>query len=804
MNVHRPWTVTVLAALSLVVAMVLPASAQGAITTAGPLTSIATSPTLNCSVNHVDDARGEFYSDTACGTFVALGGTLYGPSSIPAGSGLGSYTPYTAVNQTSAGNGSVGDPFRITTTVSLGGSGVTATQVDSYVTGQASFRTDVTLTNNGSSAVSGYVYRAADCYLANSDRGFGVVGADGRVGCSNETRAEQFVPITGGSTYYEAVYSEVWNAVATQQALPNTCRCDENIDNGMALAWNVTAVGGGSSVTVSSATDFGTSATAANQVEVVQSSSNTSTDPQGRVTFSIPRPSSRDLTITIRPPVIPGCDIISVTVFHNGLSFAAADPEGDGTWTVTIPRSQLAESDITYSVTDTCGVRNGSIGRVVFYDPSGVITDASTGAVVPNATVTLHNVPGWTAQTATNTGPQTCETVNTRGPGGWSQPAPTGDGVVAAVASGTFTPDVNPQATDPDGRYGWDVVTGCWYVTVSATGYQSLTSPVVGVPPEVTDLDLALQPTGGGTTPPPTTPPTSGNLTRLAGAERIATANAISQDSFPAGSANVVLLARHDNFPDSLAGGPLAVAAGGPLLLTPSSGLFVSTAQEIMRVLPPGGDIVLLGGVAALSEDVAWDLIDLGYTVYRADGATRYETAVMVAQSITGSPSTIFIADGNTFGDALVASSVAPAMGNATVVLTAGTTLPNSVADYLDANNGATWITIGQAASAALGNEDASFVGTDLSDTSRLVAEAFYPAPTGFAIASSENFPDALAGSAHSGRLLIPLLLSPSTGMTTSVLGYLQAGAPWAQAYLYGGTAALSDQVATQASAYVP
>jgi len=35
-------------------------------------------------------------------------------------------------------------------------------------------------------------------------------------------------------------------------------------------------------------------------------------------------------------------------------------------------------------------------------------------------------------------------------------------------------------------------------VTVEAEGYEPLTSPVVGVPPEVTDLDLALTPIDGG------------------------------------------------------------------------------------------------------------------------------------------------------------------------------------------------------------------------------------------------------------------------------------------------------------------
>ena len=53
---------------------------------------------------------------------------------------------------------------------------------------------------------------------------------------------------------------------------------------------------------------------------------------------------------------------------------------------------------------------------------------------------------------------------------------------------------MNPQITGDDGRYGWNVVTGCWYVVVEAPGYLTKTSPLVGVPPEVTDLDLNLTP----------------------------------------------------------------------------------------------------------------------------------------------------------------------------------------------------------------------------------------------------------------------------------------------------------------------
>ena len=51
---------------------------------------------------------------------------------------------------------------------------------------------------------------------------------------------------------------------------------------------------------------------------------------------------------------------------------------------------------------------------------------------------------------------------------------------------------------------------------------------------------------------------TPANVQRVAGADRLATAIATSQDQFPtAGSASAVVLARSDTFPDALAGGPL-------------------------------------------------------------------------------------------------------------------------------------------------------------------------------------------------------------------------------------------------------
>lgn len=57
-----------------------------------------------------------------------------------------------------------------------------------------------------------------------------------------------------------------------------------------------------------------------------------------------------------------------------------------------------------------------------------------------------------------------------------------------------ISPAINPMKTNESGRYGWKVGQGCWYVVVAADGYQTLTSPMVGVPPAVADLDLTLLP----------------------------------------------------------------------------------------------------------------------------------------------------------------------------------------------------------------------------------------------------------------------------------------------------------------------
>jgi uncharacterized repeat protein (TIGR01451 family) len=157
-----------------------------------------------------------------------------------------------------SGAGTNADPYRIVTVVGLGTTGLQISETDSYVVGQETYRTDVAINNSGNTAASAILYRAGDCFLQNSDLGFGAAEANGAVSCvagvddgsGNTvpgTRIEQWYPLSSGSSYYESYYSSVWAKIGSQTAFENSCeQCANYIDNGAGLSWNVTIPAGGS------------------------------------------------------------------------------------------------------------------------------------------------------------------------------------------------------------------------------------------------------------------------------------------------------------------------------------------------------------------------------------------------------------------------------------------------------------------------------------------------------------------------------------------------------------------------------
>lgn len=282
---------------------------------------------------------------------------------------------------------------------------------------------------------------------------------------------------------------------------------------------------------------------------------------------------------------------------------------------------------------------------------------------------------------------------------------------------------------------------------------------------------------------------------RLSGPDRIATAIAVADNSFGPGMAGAAVLARHDNFPDALAGGPLASAKDGPLLLTQPGGLDSRVSDALNRLVPKGRDVYLLGGAGAISPAVESAVNALGYRAVRLSGNDRYETAVAIAGAV-GSPADILITTGANFPDALGAGAAAGAQATpAVVVLTNGESMPSSTAAYLASHGSARKWAIGAQAAAAAPTAQ-RVAGANRYETSQLVAERFFDKPAFVGIASGINFPDALAGGAHAARRGAPLLLSPPEGLAGSVRAYLEARRDTiASGVLYGGSVAVSDNV---------
>ena len=140
---------------------------------------------------------------------------------------------------------------------------------------------------------------------------------------------------------------------------------------------------------------------------------------------------------------------------------------------------------------------------------------------------------------------------------------------------------------------------------------------------------------------------------RIAGAGRVDTAAAIARAAFP-GGAEEALLAFAGDFPDALAGGPLAGTLGAPLLLTAADGVPGPT-REVLRDLGVE-HVTLLGGEAVIGPEVAEELRDQGLAVRRAAGPSRVETATAIADRLGARDGRVLLTWAGGFADALVAA----------------------------------------------------------------------------------------------------------------------------------------------------
>ncbi|PSO51631.1 MAG: hypothetical protein BRC31_06370 [Actinobacteria bacterium QS_5_72_10] len=164
-----------------------------------------------------------------------------------------------------------------------------------------------------------------------------------------------------------------------------------------------------------------------------------------------------------------------------------------------------------------------------------------------------------------------------------------------------------------------------------------------------------------------------GEVGRLAGGERFATSADAARRLWPDG-ADTVVLATGLDYPDALAGAPLAAAADAPMLLAATDRVPEPVRRAIVDLAPQR--VVLLGGEAVLSPAVAETVAGLPGrpAVERVAGPNRFATAEAAARA-TGGPADgdVAVAGGSGFADALAAGALA-AGGEPTPVVLASET----------------------------------------------------------------------------------------------------------------------------------
>lgn len=153
--------------------------------------------------------------------------------------------------------------------------------------------------------------------------------------------------------------------------------------------------------------------------------------------------------------------------------------------------------------------------------------------------------------------------------------------------------------------------------------------------------------------------------------EPVAQAVAVSQALFEDGGARHVVLARRDDYADALAGSSLA-GGRAPILFTSREGpLEQITAEELRRVLAPGGRVFLLGGTAALPASLDDELDRLGYRPIRLAGSSREETARLVGDQVRAlapefgrpAPTAALLATRGNWPDAVSAGAIGASFG---------------------------------------------------------------------------------------------------------------------------------------------
>jgi uncharacterized protein len=248
------------------------------------------------------------------------------------------------------------------------------------------------------------------------------------------------------------------------------------------------------------------------------------------------------------------------------------------------------------------------------------------------------------------------------------------------------------------------------------------------------------------------------SVKRISDQNRYGTAVDIANQGWK--SPESVIIARGDDFPDALAGTPLAHKLKAPILLTAKNSLSAEVKTQLKNHKPK--KIIILGGKGAISLNTEKEIKQIfAGAIQRIAGADRFETAELIAKELGGSPDKAILAYGYNFPDALSAASYAAQKGYP-IVLTNKDYLPKSSNRVLK----------GKKEIIVVGGEAviSTKVTSKLSGVNRVYGKGRFGTSANIIkklgmntdrvfVANGFGFADALAGSVLAAKMNAPLIL---------------------------------------------
>lgn len=251
---------------------------------------------------------------------------------------------------------------------------------------------------------------------------------------------------------------------------------------------------------------------------------------------------------------------------------------------------------------------------------------------------------------------------------------------------------------------------------------------------------------------------------RIAGTSRYSTAVAISQEGWK--TAETVILATGVDFPDALAGGPLAYKENAPILLTKPTSLIAETELEIKRL--KAKKVIILGSKGAISLEVEAKLKKMGLEVERIGGKNRFDTAALIAKHLPSKQAVI--AYGFNFPDVLSISPYA-AKNGVPILLTRTDKVPVETLNAMsDKTNTIIVGSTGAVNDSVMKQfpKPVRYGGKTRFDTGKDIISRLPMGTEKAYIATGRNFPDALAGSVLAAKNESPILLVNSNDIPTA------------------------------------